>query len=65
MPTDTAPTLDDRRRARGLTFADLARRAAVPYQRLWLAATGGHPLTDEEAARLEAALSDDGPDRRS
>jgi hypothetical protein len=64
MRTDS-PTLDDRRRARGLTIAQLARLAAIPYQRIWLAATGGHPLTDEEATRLEAALSDDEPDRRS
>jgi hypothetical protein len=64
MRTDR-PTLDDRRRARGLTIAQLARLAAVPYPRIWLALTGGHPLADDEAARLEAALSDHGPDRRS
>jgi hypothetical protein len=64
MRTDS-PTLDDRRRARGLTFAALARLTAIPYQRVWLAATGGHPLSDEEAARLEAALTDRGPEGRS
>ena len=65
MPAGTAPTLDDRRRPRGLTIAQLARLAAVPYQRVWLAATGGHPIDDEEATRLEPALGDRGPERRS
>jgi hypothetical protein len=64
MPTDTAPTLNDRRRARGLTIAQLARLTAVPYPRVWLAVTGGCPLADDEAARLEAALTDRRPERR-
>jgi hypothetical protein len=65
MRTDSPTTLDDRRRARGLTIAQLARLTTIPYQRVWLAATGGHPLTDDEATRVEAALLDHEPDRRS
>ena len=51
--------LDDRRRARGLTIADLARLASVPYPRLWRAVTGGGRLADDEVARLAAVLADD------
>ena len=51
--------LDNRRRAKALTIADLARRASVPYPRLWLAVTGGGRLADDEVARLAAVLADD------
>ena len=57
MPMTGTPTLDERRRAAGLSIAGLARRARVPYRRTWAATAGGAPLADDEIARIEAALA--------
>ena len=54
--TDTRNDLDERRRAAGLTVARLARLSGIPYQRVWLALTGGNRLTVHESDRLEAVL---------
>ena len=54
--TCTDDSLDERRHAAGLSMADLARIAGIPYQRLWRALTGGDGLTEDELAHLDAAL---------
>lgn len=45
-------------------MADIARRAGIPYQRLWRA-TSGSPLTSDELDQLRLAgyriRRDDGP----
>ena len=51
-------SLDERRRATGLTVAQLARLTSIPYQRLWRALTGDNGLSEQESDRLEAALDE-------
>ena len=53
---DTDNDLDKRRRVADLTVAQLARLTGIPYQRLWLALTGGSRITVQESDRLEAVL---------
>ena len=49
--------LDLRRRALGLTIADIARRAGVSYNRVWRFFTNVDPrLTDEERESLLTAI---------
>lgn len=52
----SSASLDARRRAAGLTIAEMARLAGVPYRRLWPTFAGGGPLDRDELARVELAL---------
>lgn len=48
--------IERRRRATGLTIAELSRRSLVPYRRLWYA-LAGEQIEAPELARVERVLT--------
>ncbi|HXG42348.1 MAG TPA: hypothetical protein VNL95_06440 [Dehalococcoidia bacterium] len=43
---------------RRVSVAEVARRAGVPYRRVWEALTGGRGLSAEERRRIQEALAE-------